>query len=331
MSLRDSGLRTGLPLLPKGLLSLLSPGGPRGLSILIYHRVLPRKDPLFPGDVDRIEFDRHMALVRSHFNVLPLRDAVRLMREGRLPRRAACITFDDGYADNADIALPILQKHGLHATFFIASGFLNGGRMWNDTVIETVRMAPGDVLDATELGLGRHALASVEDRRTALHSLIGQLKYRDMEERQQLVDALSAKAGRALPADLMMDTAQLRRLHGAGMHIGAHTMNHPILARIPAAQARQEIAGGRAALRELLDEEIPLFAYPNGKPGTDYGAEHVDMVRDLGFEAAVSTAWGTSRGRSDFFQLPRFTPWDRNRFGFVLRLARNLTQNAVTV
>ena len=69
---------------------------------------------------------------------------------------------------------------------------------------------------------------------------------------------------------------------------------------------------------------MPLFAYPNGRPDEDYRAEHAQMVRDAGFEAAVSTAWGSARRNSDPFQLPRFTPWDRRRWAFGLRMGRNL-------
>jgi peptidoglycan/xylan/chitin deacetylase (PgdA/CDA1 family) len=309
--------------LERRLLAWLSPGGAHGLSILIYHRVLAAPDPLFPGEVERHAFDTQLALLKSRFTVLPLLDAVRLARAGRLPPRAACITFDDGYADNAEVALPLLQKHGLHATFFIASGFLNGGRMWNDSVIETVRMAPAGVLDARHLGLGSHALATLEERRAAIGALIGQLKYLPMAERQQQVDRLALLAGGPLPSRLMMDDEQVRQLHRAGMAIGGHTVNHPILARLPAAEARAEIAAGKAALEQLTGAPVRLFAYPNGKPGTDYLAEHVAMVRELGFEAAVSTAWGASR-QPDLFQLPRFTPWDRTPRRFTLRMARNL-------
>lgn len=328
MSVQRRMFPAGVPFLEKGLLRVLSPGGRRGLSILIYHRVLPQKDPLLPDEVDREEFSQQMALLRSRFNVLPLLEATRLMREGRLPPRAACITFDDGYADNAEVALPVLQQHGLHATFFVASGFLNGGRMWNDTVIETVRLAEGAYLDASALGLGRHALHSLADRRQALGALIGQLKYRDMDERLELVQKLAALSGRQLRDDLMMDTGQLRKLHAAGMHIGAHTVHHPILARLPAERARGEIEAGKQALESLLGAPVALFAYPNGKPGADYDAAHVDIVRELGFEAAVSTASGAARRNQDLFQLPRFTPWDRSAFRFVLRLAHNLAKDA---
>jgi peptidoglycan/xylan/chitin deacetylase (PgdA/CDA1 family) len=311
----------------KGVLRWLSPGGAHGLSILIYHRVLPAPDPLFPDALERDGFAAQLALLKTRFQVLPLLEAVRLARAGRLPPRAACITFDDGYADNAEVALPLLQQYGLHATFFIATGFLNGGRMWNDTIIETVRRAPQDVLDARALGLGSHPLGSMAQRRQALEALIGQLKYQPMAQRQVAVDQLAQLAGVPLPTDLMMSDAQVRQLHAAGMGIGGHTVNHPILARLPADEARREIAAGKQALEQLLGAPVELFAYPNGKPDEDYRAEHVAMVREAGFEAAVSTAWGASRA-PDFFQLPRFTPWDRHPRRFTLRLARNLRQPA---
>jgi peptidoglycan/xylan/chitin deacetylase (PgdA/CDA1 family) len=315
-------------LLEKSLLSLLSPGGRNGLSILIYHRVLPHKDPLFPSEVDAAEFSAQVGMLKAHFNVLPLLEAVRRSKEGTLPRRAAAITFDDGYADNAEVALPILQRHGLHATFFVATGFLNGGRMWNDSVYELVRRAPEGMLDATPLGLGTHPLRTPAERRQAIPALIGQLKYLPMAERQQQVDRLVELAGVALPDDLMMTTAQVRKLHAAGMGIGAHTVNHPILARLADREAREEIAQGKLALEDMIGATVPLFAYPNGKPGEDYEARHVAMARELRFEGAVSTSWGASRGRPDPFQLPRFTPWDRSRLRFVLRMARNLATSA---
>ena len=127
----------------KPLLTLLSPAGRRArLSVLIFHRVLPRPDPLFPGVIDAAGFDAICRWVKGWFNVLALDDAARRLRDGSLPERALAITFDDGYADNHDVALPILLRHGLPATFFIATGFLDGGRMWNDTVIESIRRTP---------------------------------------------------------------------------------------------------------------------------------------------------------------------------------------------
>jgi peptidoglycan/xylan/chitin deacetylase (PgdA/CDA1 family) len=306
------------------LFNLASPAGPRaGLSILIFHRVLPEPDPLFPGEVDAARFDLLLSWLRDWFNVLPLAEAVARLQHGNLPVRAAAITFDDGYADNHDVALPILQRQGLSATFFIAVGFLDGGRMFNDTVIETVRRCGQPALDLTLLGLGRHAVGSLAEKRQAIPVLLNQIKYLPFAQRRETVDALAAIAEVTLPDDLMMSRQQVKALHEAGMGIGAHTMHHPILAQLEAKEAEQEIAGSREFLQALLSEPVSLFAYPNGKPENDYRREHVEIVRRLGFKAAVSTAWGVARGDSDVFQLPRFTPWERPRWRFGLGLLRN--------
>ena len=100
--------------------ALFSPAGARArLSVLIYHRVLARPDPMFPEQIDAARFTMQMELLSRRFNVLPLAEAVQRLQSNSLDSRSACITFDDGYADNYTIALPILKRHGLTATFFI--------------------------------------------------------------------------------------------------------------------------------------------------------------------------------------------------------------------
>jgi peptidoglycan/xylan/chitin deacetylase (PgdA/CDA1 family) len=304
---------------------MLSPGGRRGrLAILIYHRVLPAPDPMRPDEIDAATFRWQMAVLREHFTVLPLAEAVERLNAGSLPPRAAAITFDDGYADNAGIALPILQALNLTATFFIATGFLNGGRMWNDSVIEALRRAPGPRAGLGALGLGEYDLDGEAKRHAAATALIGKLKYLPVPERRAAVERLVASLGVTLPDDLMMTDAGVRRLRDAGMGIGGHTVNHPILASTDPAEARREIAQGREYLEGLLGERLTLFAYPNGRPHQDYRAEHVEMVKAMGFRAAVSTAWGAARSGTDRFQLPRFTPWDRSPARFAARLVINL-------
>ena len=123
----------------------LSPGGAQArLSILIFHRVLPGPDPLQPDVPEAQRFEQILRWVARWFQVLPLDEAVARLAARTLPARAVAITFDDGYADNATVALPVLKRVGFPATFFIATSFLDGGRMWNDTVIESVarRLTP---------------------------------------------------------------------------------------------------------------------------------------------------------------------------------------------
>lgn len=320
----EQTLRSILLTALQSYLSLYSVRGAR-LSILIYHRVLETPDPLLPSEPDATTFDWQIALLARHFHVLPLGEAVKRLRQGRLPVRTACVTFDDGYADNERVALPILQRHGVPATFFIATGYLDGGRMWNDTVIEALRRVPGDTLDLSDAGLGVHPVGSSEERVRAIEALLTELKHLRPVERQARTDRIGALTPN-LSQDFMMSRAQARNLHSAGMEIGAHTITHPILAGLSPQEARREIEEGREQAEEVVGGPVPLFAYPNGKPGRDYHEEHVAMVRAAGFEAAVSTQWGVAGPASDCYQLPRFTPWDRTPTRFMLRLAQNYGQ-----
>lgn len=315
----------------KTLFSALSPAnGAARLSVLIFHRVLPAPDPMFPGEVDVRQFDQIVGWLRNWCNVLPLDEAVHRLATRSLPARAAAITFDDGYTDNHSQALPILRRHGLSATFFVATGFLDGGRMWNDTVIEAVRRFDGDRIDLQALdGFSQDPTAiwpigSIDQRRQAIESIIGRIKYAPPDQRLVLANQVALRLRVKLPDDLMMTSQQVRGLRREGMQIGAHTHNHPILARLEPGAARLEIARSKQALEDLLGEAVDMFAYPNGRPGLDYSAQSVSIVRELGFAAAVSTAKGAANSRSDLFQLPRFTPWDRTRARFGLRLAANL-------
>lgn len=308
-------------------LTLLSPAGARArLSTLIYHRVLPRPDPLFPDLPEAAQFEAQMRWVRDWFNVLPLAEAVDRLQRGTLPERALAITFDDGYADNEELAAPILRRLGLAATFFVATGYVDGGLMWNDRVIEALRACRTDEIDLTSLGLGRLEIRTPVLRRQAIDRVLAEIKHLDYAEREAAVATIVAIAGDPPMPRLMMRPEQVVRLQASGMTVGAHTMSHPILARLDAKSARAEIGGSREQLEAMLRGRVDLFAYPNGVPGRDYTAEHVEMARRCGFKAAVSTAWGVARRESDPYQLPRFTPWDRSRTRFGARLALNLTR-----
>lgn len=308
------------------LLGWMSPAGEKArLSVLNFHRVLAESDPLCPAEMDARRFNALCGWVTSWFNVLPLDQAVQHLKAGTLPARAACLTFDDGYADNYHVALPILLRHRLRATFFIATGFLDGGHMWNDVIIESLRASTAPAQELSSLGLGRHASATLNERRTAIATLIDQVKYRPVQERIVLAQQIAELARAQLPARLMMTSGEVKAMRDAGMQIGAHTVSHPILARLPDAQARQEIQESQHTLERLLDERVGLFAYPNGKPGQDYTMAHVGLVRSLGFDAAVSTRWGASGSGDDLFQIRRFTPWDQTRLRFGARMVANLS------
>jgi peptidoglycan/xylan/chitin deacetylase (PgdA/CDA1 family) len=308
--------------------NLLSPAGDRGrLSILIYHRARAAPDPILHDEIDAATFEQHMALLAADFNVLPLGEACARLVRGGLPARAACITFDDGYSDNEQTALPILKRFGVPATFFVATGFIDGGIMFNDGVIEAVRRAPAGTHDLSRLGLGMYSVDNSASRRAAIDALLAQIKYRPPGERGALVEQLAAAMHSTLPKDLMMRSEQIKRLHDEGMDIGGHTVNHPILTVLSEQEARAEIVDGKRRLEEITGAPVTLFAYPNGKPGRDYGPRDVELVKEAGFTAAVSTLGGVANRSSDIFQLPRFGPWERNPHRLGVRLLLNCARS----
>jgi peptidoglycan/xylan/chitin deacetylase (PgdA/CDA1 family) len=95
------------------------------------------------------------------------------------------------------------------------------------------------------------------------------------------------------------------------------------LAKLSDEQAQQEIVEGKKHLETIISKKLRYFAYPNGKLGDDYMESQVRIVKDAGFEAAVSTTWGVSTRNSDRYQLARFTPWDKKPDKFLLRLLLN--------
>jgi peptidoglycan/xylan/chitin deacetylase (PgdA/CDA1 family) len=259
------------------------------------------------------------------FNVLPLPEAVARLKAGTLPARSACITFDDGYADNLTLATPILKKHGLKATFFIATAYLNGGRMFNDTVIESIRRADTDHIDLRALDLGEHNIATPEAKALAISHILPVVKYLPLGKRENIVAELAQRVTRQpLPDDLMMTTEQLKVLHSSGMEIGGHTNRHPIIAKLDDAATWAEIATGKEWLEATLGSKVRVFAYPNGRPVDDYRPEQARVVESLGFEAAVSTQYGVSTRATDPWQLRRFTPGWGGPKRFVPMLVNNL-------
>ncbi len=196
--------------------------------------------------------------------------------------------------------------------------------MWNDTVIESIRACAGTHVDLEDANLGCYVLDSPLNRRIAIDSLLGKIKYLAPVERQKAVDSVQLAANGAFASDLMMTSAQLVALHRAGMLIGAHTCTHPILASIPDQSASFEINRSKFELEAILGTPIELFAYPNGKPGKDYLNKHALMIQQAGFIAAVSTASGTSSAATDPYQLARFSPWDENGIRYGIRMLINL-------
>jgi peptidoglycan/xylan/chitin deacetylase (PgdA/CDA1 family) len=289
---------------------------------LTYHRVAREPDPLRARMLTAGEFRGQMRMLSRFFRPVALAEGLRMLRAGTLPPRSVAVTFDDGYADNVRVALPILVAERVPATFFITTSYLDGGRMWNDTLIEALRrIPPGDYpFRHAEDGVLR--VPADGTRRPVILALHRQLKHLPDDERRGAADELAALADGPLPADLMMRRQDVGVLLEAGMDVGGHTRTHPILAGLDLAKAEEEIAGGLEDLVALTGRAVTSFAYPNGRRGRDYGDREVAIVRRLGIEVALVTDRGIVRSDSDPLQAPRLAPAHKDAVRFALTLWR---------
>jgi peptidoglycan/xylan/chitin deacetylase (PgdA/CDA1 family) len=281
------------------------------LCIIVYHRVHAVRDDVWCADVTADVFEAQLIFLKKFFNVVALSEAVKGLRDGNLPPRSVSVTFDDGYRDNFEVAYPILRRHELKATFFVAAGYLGNGRMWNDSVIEALKRYVGDTLDLTDLGLGRFIM------------ILQGFRYRPFVEREQFARRVANRCGAPLPNNLMMDRSQVQQLYLNGMEIGAHTLRHPLLKVISDEQAWSEVVSGKEILEDIICDRVDWFAYPHGFPTRDFTRVHVEMVRQAGYAGAVTTSWGSVSYGSDYFQLPRIPLWSNRKLSWASHLTRN--------
>lgn len=313
------------PAVMRNMFSLLSPAGQGArLSVLLFHKVPVHADPLASGELNLARFEQILDFVGANANVMPLSDATAALQRGKLPARAVALTFDDGYAEWIENVAPALLRRGMPATFFITTGQFEGGVLWHERILSAVRALParGALLPAGLAAFSDLDLPGCRER--LVEQLQARLKYAPVSHRLEAIEQLESQACRPLILPQGFDAASVRTLHSKGFEIGAHTVHHPILSECTLQQARAEIADCKTELEAIIGGAVHSFAYPNGRPGKDFGPEHVEMVKAAGYRTAVTTSIGVARAGTDPFQLPRFTPWGLSDDRIAFQLGRNM-------
>jgi peptidoglycan/xylan/chitin deacetylase (PgdA/CDA1 family) len=281
--------------------------------ILMYHRVSPEADYLGLC-VEPALFEQQIALLRRRARVLRLAEVVARLRQPEpLAEDIAAITFDDGYRDNLEVALPILARQAVTATVFVTTGFVDGtARPAGDRLLEALQtlwarrtnVAAERLGDGATASLVRQTLASPGSVES-LHLLRQRLKRIPADEMERLLANLEQLAGiQPSRSARMLDWAEVRRLASQGVEIASHTVSHAILSRLPAAAAAQELRDSKQRLEEATGTTVKGFAYPNGL-ADDFTSEHVNLLRQLGYEYACTAVRGVNRPGSDPLRLRR--------------------------
>jgi len=287
----------------------------RGVLVLNYHRIgsfagQPWDHTLWSASAE--ELDLQLATLARRAEVIGPCEVIEAMQAGR--GRRVLITFDDGYRDNYEIAFPLLCARGLSATFFLATGFIDHPRpAWWDEIAWMVRHANCEAgltstLSRDSALLPDVSLAAAHD--SAIAELIARYKALPAGEGERFLEQLARTSGSgrcdARDAEgLWMTWEMAREIHAAGMSIGAHTVTHPVLARLPPERQREEINTCARRLAEELHIATRWFAYPVGDRDT-FTRTTQEILRDCGIELAFSFYGGfASPSRWEPLDVPR--------------------------
>jgi peptidoglycan/xylan/chitin deacetylase (PgdA/CDA1 family) len=275
--------------------------------ILLYHRVAEGFSDPWSLCVSPANFREHMAVLAAR-GVRPLDALVDDVADER-PRRAPVVTFDDGYADFAEAALPCLRAYGIPATLFVVSGALDGARelWWDD--LERIVLVPETLPASLALDLDGIPFAwrfEIDgDRRALYHALHRRIGRLAGAARMELLEALARWAGVAAgcrPTHRALDAATLAAVaRDPRVTIGAHTVSHSYLGALSADEQQHEIVDAKRTLESIVRAPVRHFSYPHG----DHEPETIACVRAAGFEAACGTDAEPVVGPVDRFDLPR--------------------------
>jgi|SRR5215475_10437819 len=315
--------------------------------ILMYHRVTELPNDPYLLAVTPKHFAEQMEAIRRYCIPMRLGELVDELQDGNIPNRAVVVTFDDGYADNLHQAKPLLERYEIPATVFVTAGQVGSRReFWWDE-LDRLLLQAGTLAARLQLSLNGNAYAwelgeastyteedsrryrdwhiEREDDPSPRHGLFRWLHDRLNSlpdgERQKILKDLLAWTGaepsaRITHQTLTIDEAILLE-EGDLIEVGAHTMNHPSLAALPAAEQRYEILQSRECLDAMLRRPVTSFAFPHGS----ITPEAVALLREGGFVCACCSDPDVVWRGANCFQLPRLgvRDWDRETFTQWLR------------
>jgi peptidoglycan/xylan/chitin deacetylase (PgdA/CDA1 family) len=299
------------------------PGWERGALVLMFHAVAERPSP-FRLATSREELEAFCRIAAESYDVLPLAELESRRRAGALPSRAIAITFDDGYADNHDVAWPVLREYGLPATVFVTTGAVGGERLlWFHRVahiFETTRPAELPVT----VGPWTFTLDTDSERIATVGRVCADMKRMPAAQREELIARLAEAFGVTDFSPLareMLTWDQIRAMDAGGFSVEAHTVTHPILGAEPLEAATREIAESREVLSHQLRRKVDLFAYPNGK-SEDMTEDVVRAVEQAGYRAAYTAEFGAATPSNDPYKVPRVTMYSTSPAAMALQMER---------
>lgn len=296
-----------------GWFHLNSPSGRRQLRdarlILMLHRVLaddnaaalPHRAELCIG---QSAFAQLLAWLQQRFACVPLEELLTAPADGRA---RVALTFDDGWRDNADVAYPLLARHGVPASIFLSTDFIgNPQGFWWESIGETLWQMSGtparSLLRKKLVACGAAPLPADFDalperkRSRTLALYLQSLKALPAATLQDLANLCPQETPQA------MDWDQVRALEDSGwVRFGPHGARHGILTTMDDTALVDDLQRSHRELATRCRAPLPIYCYPNG----DHNSRVRQAVAQLGYHRALGTHPGLCHASNDPLALPR--------------------------
>jgi len=285
------------------------------LRILAYHRVAELRDtPTVDSRTVSATpegFARHMEHLARFYRVVSMPEVLEAVEKRTpLPKRAVLITFDDAYADFAEIAWPILKQFRLPATMFVPTAYSNQPEraFWWDRLYQAFAATSRTQINVPPLG--HLPLVPLDQKRRSLRTIQNHLTTIPDCEAMRLMDSLCAELGPScVQGGSVLTWNQLRELAREGLTLGSHTRTHAIMTQVTTERMREEVQGSQEDLQREIGACLPIFCYPNG----NHNDTVVSVLREQGIRLAFTTLSGPNKLDSlDLLRLRRTIIMPRN-------------------
>jgi peptidoglycan/xylan/chitin deacetylase (PgdA/CDA1 family) len=296
----------------------------RGLAVITYHGVIPNAyeplDAALDGNLVSIEvLRRQLRLLRSNYNLISPEDVLAWRERRReLPPRAVLVTCDDGLLNHLTDMLPVLQQEDVRCLFFVTGGSAGEDRtmLWYEELFLLLLKARDGAFEISCDGIVISGeLGAREQRRRFWWDSVKRLSQVKAESRTRFLDTMRTEFGlewwktfeesdsRRRRFGLLIGS-ELRQLTAAGMTVGAHTLNHPVLSQAPLDIARAEISESRTNIGSALQSHVWAFAYPFGD-ARSVTPQVLAMPQEAGYAAAFLNFGGGLGAGLPAYALPR--------------------------
>jgi len=289
-----------------------------GAPVLMFHNVgYPEATDYLPDHMKIAEdkLERLLGLLASAgYETITMTQLVDRLEAGENPRNQVVLTFDDGYRDNHELLLPILQRCGATATVFVQTGPMKGVLNWLHHYFWVLhRVGPQKLASLIADQLTRpHLRTDLTDLpdgdEQAEYAMKQLLKYEvGIDERDRILERIFLDLGgndAELAKAVYLSPDECRALDECGVEIGAHTENHLILSSLDATRQRLEIEGSLRTLESWLGHGVPAFAYPYGR-SWDYNDETLKILEELDFRSAITAMPGLNGPETSRLELRR--------------------------